>query len=50
MQPLMKQAIKDAVTNAVTKLEKNVTKPLKQQNDELRMDALDKEQLIEEKG
>ena len=49
MQPLMTQAINDAVTNAVTKLERNVIKPLKQQNDELRKAALDKDQQIKKK-
>lgn len=49
MQPLMTQAINDAVTNAVTKLERNIFKPLKQQTDELRKAALDKDQQIKEK-
>ena len=45
----MTQAMNYAVTNTVTKLERNVIKPLKQQNDELRKAALDKHQLIKEK-
>lgn len=49
MQPLMTQAINDAVTNAVTKLEKDVIKPLKQHNDELRKHVKEQEQLIKEK-
>lgn len=50
MRPFISQAINEAVANAVTRLEKNVIKPLQEQNKTLRVKVKESEEILATKN